>query len=79
MKFKEIEIIKESFFGGINYIASYHDYYSDHEEMINKFSTCMPRKGDVIKVINKNTHKEVFLKVSHVFIDYIENKMTIWC
>lgn len=80
MKFKEIEIIKNStLFSGIKFIAIYHDYISDHEDMIEKFTSCMPRKGDVIHVKDRHAHKDVFLSVKHVCIDYIENKMTIWC
>ena len=78
MKFKEIDIIKDPLFSNIRYIASYHDYMDD-DKMLEKFSTCIPRKGDCIKVIDKNSHKDVFLKVKHVFIDYVDNKMTIWC
>ena len=79
MKFKEVEIIKDGIFSGFKYIASYHGYLLDHQNMIEKFSTCIPRKGDVIRVKDKNTHQDVFLNVNHVCIDYIEDKMTIWC
>lgn len=79
MKFKEIEIIKDSLFANMKFITSYHSYYDDHNEMIEKFTTCLPRKGDVIKVLDKHTHQPVFLKVKYVFIDYVEDKMTIWC
>ena len=81
MKFKEVEIIKDStLFSGIKFITTYHDYFSDQEDMIEKFTSCMPRKGDVIRVKDKNTsNKDVFLSVKHVCIDYIYNKMTIWC
>ena len=79
MKFKEIEIIKNSFFS-IKHIARYNDYMGDKEiEMIEKISSCIPRKGDVISVRNTDTNIREFLKVKHVFIDYISNKMTIWC
>ena len=79
MKFKEVEIIKSSFFF-TKCIARYNDYMGDKEvEMIEKFSSCIPRKGDVISVINKDTNIREFLKVKHVFIDYVSNKMTIWC
>ena len=80
MKFKEVEIIRDStLFSGIEFITIYHDYFSDEEDMIEKFTSCMPRKGDVIHVLDKITYKDVFLSVKRVSIDYIENKMTIWC
>jgi len=80
MKFKEVEIIKNrTLFSGFRFIAVYHDYFSEQEDMIEKFTSCMPRKGDVIRVKDKNTDKYVFLSVKHIYIDYIENKMTIWC
>ena len=79
MKFNEIEIIKSSFFF-IKCITKYNDYMGDKEvEMIAKISSCIPRKGDVISVINKDTNIREILKVRHVFIDYVSNKMTIWC
>jgi len=79
MKFKEVEIIKSSFFF-IKCITRYNDYMCDKEvEMIEKISSCIPRKGDVISVINKDTDIREFLQVKHVFIDYVSNKMTIWC
>lgn len=80
MKFKEVEIIKDStLFSGIKFIAIYHDYFSDQKDMIEKITSCMPRKGDVIHVQEKITYNDVFLSVKRVCIDYIENKMTIWC
>ena len=37
MKFKEIEIVTgASWFGSYNVIASYHDYYDEHRDMIEK-------------------------------------------
>lgn len=79
MKFKEVEIIKSSFFFN-KCIARYNDYMGDKEvEMIEKISSCIPRKGDVISVINKDTNISEFLKVKHVFIDYVSDKMRIWC
>lgn len=81
MKFKEVEIIKDStLFSGVKIIATYHDYYSDQEEMIEKITSCVPRKGDVIAVIDKeNVHRKIFIKVKHICINYINDKMTIWC
>ena len=80
MKFKEVEIIVDStLFSRIEFIATYHDYISDQKDMIEKFTSCMPRKGDVIHVQDRITHKDVFLTVKYICIDYIENKMTIWC
>ena len=77
MKFKEI--IKSSFFF-TKCIIRYNDYMGDKEvKMIEKISSCIPRKGDVISVINKDTNIREFLKVKHVFIDYVSDKMTIWC
>lgn len=79
MKFKKIEIIKSSFFF-TKCITKYNDYMGDEDiGMLEKFSSCIPRKGDVISVINKYTNIREFLKVKHVFIDYVSNKMTIWC
>ena len=79
MKFKEVDIIKDTWFTGrIKYIASYHSYMDD-DNMLEKFSTCVPRKGDCIRVRDKNTHLDVYLCVKSVFIDYLENKMTVWC
>jgi len=78
MKFKEVEIIKDNWFATrLKYIASYHTYMDD--DMLEKFSTWIPRKGDCIRVRDKNTHLDVYLCVKSIFIDYLENKMTIWC
>lgn len=79
MKFKEVEIIKSGIFSSYKHITSYHRYLSDHQEMLEKFSTCIPRKGDTIRVKDKNTHEDVFIRVKRVFIDYIKDELTIWC
>ena len=80
MKFKEIEIATgASWFGSYNVIASYHDYYDEHRDMIEKISSFPPHKGDVIHVIDKNTHQRRILAVAYCSIDYIENSLTIWC
>lgn len=80
MKFKEIEVVTGAgFFSSFNIIASYHNYFNEHKEMIDKISSFPPHKGDVIHVINKNTHKEEILSVAYCSIDYIDNKLTIWC
>jgi hypothetical protein len=80
MNFKEIDIIKGGWlFCGIRYIASFHDYNNDHKEMLEKFSSGIPRKGDIIKVINQNTDLSDIFTVKYVFIDYVYNKMTIYC
>ena len=79
MKFKEIEIIKENFFN-FRIIASYHDYFQDQAEMIDKISASLPNKGDVIKIlVDKHPYESKFLTVKRRFIDYIDNKLTIWC
>lgn len=77
MKFKEVEIIKDPSFGSIKFIANYNKYHN--ADMLEKFATCMPRKGDVICIIDKNTHQRVFLQVRYVAIDYDKDTMTIWC
>ena len=80
MEFKEIEIvIGAGFFRSYKVIASYHNYFDDHEDIMKKISSFPPHKGDVIHVINKNTHKEEILSVAYCSIDYINNKLTIWC
>lgn len=80
MKFKEVQIIKRGgLFSSYKVIASYHDYFDEQEEMINKISSFPPRKGDVIWVKDKNKHVEVCLKVSYCSIEYLENKLIIWC
>jgi hypothetical protein len=79
MKFKEVHIIKCPRFSDIKFITSYHSNRIEHNEMIEKFSTCIPRKGDVITVIDKNTHKESSLKVKLIRIDYIEDSLIIYC
>lgn len=80
MKFKEIEIVTGAgFFNSYKVIASYHDYYRDDECMMQKFESFPPNKGDVIHVIDKNTHQRKILTVAYRSIDYIENRMTIWC
>lgn len=78
MKFKEINIIRDRFFSRTKYIASYYNYRDD-DNMLEKFSTQVPRKGDCIRVRDKNTHLDVYLIVTSVFIDYLEDKMTVWC
>jgi len=78
MKFKSVEVIKDSLFSSFKFIASYNSYMDD-DNMLEKFSTCVPRKGDVIRVKDKNTHLDVFLNVKHVCIDYIKDELTIWC
>lgn len=77
MKFETVEIIKYRWFAiHLKHIVSYHRYRDD--DMLEKFSTQVPRKGDCIRVRDKNTHLDVFLNVKSVFIDYLENKMTVW-
>ena len=79
MKFKEVQIIKCPRFSDIKFIASYYSNCIDHVEMLEKFSTCIPRKGDTIYVIDKNTHKEINLKVTSIVIDYVDDGLVIYC
>lgn len=79
MKFKEIQIIKCGLFGSYKVIAHYCNYFNDHKDKIEKISSFPPRKGDLIWVTDKNTYLEVCLMVRHLSIDYVENKLTIYC
>jgi len=80
MKFKDVQIIKRGgFFSSFKIIASYHDYFDEQEEIINKITIFPPHNGDIICINDKNKHIKNYLKVSYCTIDYIENKLTIWC